>query len=507
MLASAETIKIVAETLRYWQDRTGKELQIVLDPVMVATSGAQLLEPSAVHNLRTLILPMTTVLTPNIPEAALLLRDANIKCDSPTTLNDLKSLAKQLHSLGPKHVLLKGGHMPLTKSYTKATTDAEKYVTVDILYPSRPNATVEEAFMIIEQPYLDIKNTHGTGCTLASALAANLAHASFLPAHSRPPLSDNARKAISFVTHGISSSTSLQSTLHNTGPGPINHFHSLLTSAFPLGHFIPYLLSHPKIAPVWERYISHPFATAMGNGTLPLSTFKKYLIQDYLYLTHFARTYALAAYKSTNITQISRCAEIVLHIQTEMNLHLSYCAEFGISKEEIEATPESLVCTAYSRYVLDVGNSGDVLGLYVALAPCLIGYGIVAERLSKQLGLDLDTNDERHGHDGETGEMETMTAQQEGGKVHERVAAQGHAQNERSKRGNPYIKWIQNYISPDYIEAVTKGRATIEDEIIRQGGLGRERVEELVEIFRRATEMEVGFWEVDGHGSNHGAKA
>jgi hydroxymethylpyrimidine kinase/phosphomethylpyrimidine kinase len=347
---------------------------------MVATSGAQLLPGDAVSRLRSELLHMTTVLTPNIPEATLLLRDADIQYRTPSSLKDLKALAKTLHSLGPKHILLKGGHMPLTKAYKKATTDDEKAITVDILYPSAPNDTESsDAFTIVESKYLTIPNTHGTGCSLASALAANIA---FSPP---PTLSTAVRSAVNYVSHGILTSPQLQSSLHNHGPGPINHFHSLLSSPFPLGHFVDYLLSHPSITPVWKRFIHHSFTYALGSGTLPIQRFKNYLIQDYLYLTHFARTYALAGYKSNNISNIARSAEMILHIQTEMEMHLEYCAEFGIRKEEIEQTRESVVGTAYSRYVFDVGMRGDVLGLYVALAPCLIGYGVVAERLARNV--------------------------------------------------------------------------------------------------------------------------
>ncbi len=458
---------------------------------MVATSGAQLLAGDAVRNLRELLLPMTTVLTPNIPEATLLLRDADIQYRSPSTLEDLKTISKQLHGLGPKHILLKGGHMPLTKDYKKSRTEDEKAITVDILYPSVSGGDECE---VIESQYLTIPNTHGTGCSLASALAANLASACTMSITTSDPnshhsthanqqsLVDSVRNAITYVSNGILTSTTLQSSLHNSGPGPINHLHSLVYSPFPLGHFIDYLLAHKRIAPIWDKYTHHPFTTALGNATLPLSTFKKYLVQDYLYLTHFARTYALASYKSTDMQQIASSVSIVVHIQKEMEMHLAYCEEmFGMKKAEIEAAPESQACTAYSRYVLDVGMRGDVLGLYVALAPCLIGYGVVAERLAAMARL----SEEQNGGDGEGGN----------GGEEKQVA------NKVRREGNRYWKWVENYTAEDYREAVVKGKQVIEDEVVRLGGLGKGRAEELVEIFRRATEMEIAFWDIDDYGS------
>lgn len=423
---------------------------------MIATSGAQLLPGDAVRKLRELLLPMTTVLTPNIPEATLLLRDADIEHRTPSNLDDLKVIAKKLQSLGPKQVLLKGGHMPLTKAYTKAQNDEEKEVTIDILYSGilsaqhTPNAKGE--FNVIESTHLKIPNTHGTGCSLASALAANISLAAVNPPHQSLPHS--VRSAIKYVQNGILTSATLQTTLHSHGSGPINHFHSTLHSPFPLNHFIDYLLNHPRITSAWHRFTHHPFPLAMANNTLPRSKFKTYLIQDYHYLVHFARTYALAAYKSRTIASISACASIINGIETEMSLHLDYCLDtFNLTKDAIEAVPESAACTAYARYILDVGHAGDLLTLYIALAPCLIGYYTVASHLA---------------HD---------------------------PQYVRRKEGNLYWRWIENYVSESYTQNVRTGRELIEAEVVRLGGFGAGKCEELVEVFLRCTELECGFWD------------
>lgn len=71
------------------------------------------------------------------------------------------------------------------------------------------------------------------------------------------------------------------------------------------GRFIDYLLSRPDVAPVWHKFVYHPFVLAMGSGKLPLESFKNYLIQDYLYLVHFARANALASYKANSIEDIA----------------------------------------------------------------------------------------------------------------------------------------------------------------------------------------------------------
>ncbi|KAK5324225.1 trifunctional hydroxymethylpyrimidine kinase/phosphomethylpyrimidine kinase/thiaminase [Exophiala xenobiotica] len=422
--------------------------------VMVSTSGHQLLPGDAIRNLRDKLLPITTLLTPNIPEATLLLRDADIQYKSPSSLEDLKSLAKMVHQLGPRAVLVKGGHMPLTKTYTKAVSDDEKLLTVDVLYDGSD-------YTIIESKYLRSRNTHGTGCSLASAIAANLAiqkstSTSTTSSSSLPLLSISLSTATRLAVHYVSAGIETAYEDMGSGSGPINHFHNVQTLPFSRGHFIEYLLSHPSVQRVWHAYTHHAFAEGMARGTLSEGLFKNYLVQDYLYLTHFARTHALAAYKSHNMTTLSASADIILHIRREMDLHLSYCADFGITKDDLEhpSLRESMACVAYSRYVLDVGHSEDWLAIQMALAPCLLGYGETARRLYAD------------------------------------------PQSKTTEQGNKYWRWVENYVADDYTEAVRVGRDLIEQHITKQSP---SRIEELVNIFVRATEMEVRFWDFDAH--------
>ena len=143
MLANAEVIHAVADALEFHAPPC-----IVLDPVMVATSGAKLLEDDALHALRTRLLPMATVLTPNIPEAELLL---NKHIENSCAANDA---ARRLLVLGTRAVLLKGAHLDegniVVDRYLDATLDAD-----------------------FQHDRLPLEG-HGTGCTLASAVAANL---------------------------------------------------------------------------------------------------------------------------------------------------------------------------------------------------------------------------------------------------------------------------------------------------------------------------------------------
>ncbi|SPO02903.1 probable thiamin biosynthesis protein thi-4 [Cephalotrichum gorgonifer] len=431
MLGSGETAAAVAKTLV-----AKGAINVVVDPVMVSTSGGELLPGGAVNALCSLLLPHATVLTPNIPEAHLLdkLAEGSDPLHEIKNVTDLEKMAARIQSLGPKWVLLKGGHMPLTDDLTVAEAGKpgrEPTTVVDILYG-------EGRFIRIQSPYQVSRNTHGTGCTLASAIASNLSRGMDVPSA--------VHAGCRYIQPAISTAPGF-----GKGHGPLNHFHSSFRLPFSRGYFIEYLLSRPDVKPVWHEFVHHPFVMAMGNGKLPLESFKGYIIQDYLYLIHFARAHALAAYKATNSGNIIRSNEIVTHIFREIKLHIEYCKSFGISIDEIESTPEMQACTAYTRFLLDIGHSQDLLALQVALAPCTLGYGDVAKMLFH------------------------------------------HPDTKRSDEGNTYWAWIENYVADDYTEAVRLASEQLETEVGRQTP---ERIEELVKIFIHGTKLEIGFWEM-----------
>ncbi|MCM2563690.1 bifunctional hydroxymethylpyrimidine kinase/phosphomethylpyrimidine kinase [Lutimaribacter sp. EGI FJ00015] len=185
MLGSAEITGAVAGAL------VGRDVPVVLDPVMVAKGGDRLLAADAVAALRDRLLPIATILTPNLPEAADLL-------DEPEAENrdDMQRQAKALLALGPRAVLLKGGHLAGGHS-------------PDLLL------TAHGADWL-ESPRIDTRNTHGTGCTLSSALATQLAHKGDpLPA---------ARAAKEYIHAAIAAADGLQV---GGGHGPVDHFHAL----------------------------------------------------------------------------------------------------------------------------------------------------------------------------------------------------------------------------------------------------------------------------------------
>jgi hydroxymethylpyrimidine/phosphomethylpyrimidine kinase len=182
MLANAAIVRALAALL---ERRPVPNL--VVDPVMVATSGDLLLEPDAVEAVRRLLLPRAAVITPNRPEAEALL-DRRV-----ASAADAAEAARALAALGPKAVLLKGGHPP----------DGRPRESTDILFDG-------ERVHELTLPWVDTRHTHGTGCTLSAALAAGLGRGW--------PLLEAARRAKRFVWDGLAHGFPL-----GGGRGPVNH--------------------------------------------------------------------------------------------------------------------------------------------------------------------------------------------------------------------------------------------------------------------------------------------
>ncbi len=190
MLQDAEIIRAVAERLRAHAVE-----RIVLDPVMVAKSGDRLLREDAVAALREELLPMATVLTPNLPEAEILAAIGSIE-GRP----GMERAAGRLHDLGPAAVLVKGGH-------GEGATSADCLV-----YRDPDGATRSEWF---EAERIATPNTHGTGCTLSSAIAAHLARGLGIEAA--------VREAKGYLTAAIAAGARLAI---GHGHGPVDHFHA-----------------------------------------------------------------------------------------------------------------------------------------------------------------------------------------------------------------------------------------------------------------------------------------
>lgn len=194
MVSRSESIAAIADALI----RRGAE-SVVVDPVMIATSGARLLAEDAIETLRARLLPLALVLTPNLPEAAELLGEAEARTEQA-----MEAQGRALLALGPRAVLMKGGHGDGSES-------------VDLLV--RSNADT----IRLPAPRVATCNTHGTGCTLSSAVAAGLALGK--------PLETAARDAKAYVAAAIAAANDLEI---GRGHGPVHHFHSWWTRVAPM---------------------------------------------------------------------------------------------------------------------------------------------------------------------------------------------------------------------------------------------------------------------------------
>lgn len=139
----------------------------------------------------------------------------------------------------------------------------------------------------------------------------------------------------------------------------------------------------------WRAYTRHRFVEGMRHGTLPQPAYLHYLVQDYVYLIHFSRAWALAVVKAETRAEMRTAAATVDKlINSELRLHVETCAAHGINEDALFNAVEEPENLAYTRYVLDAGFSGDFLDLMAALAPCVLGYGEIGMRLRDNAAAD-----------------------------------------------------------------------------------------------------------------------
>lgn len=202
----------------------------------------------------------------------------------------------------------------------------------------------------------------------------------------------------------------------------------------------------------WGDYTRHAFVEGLKDGSLPRDAFLHYLRQDYVFLIHFSRAWALAVVKSeTHAEMMTAVGTVNALVVEEMQLHIRICEEAGIPQEQLFATKERAENLAYTRFVLEAGYSGDLLDLLAALAPCVMGYGEIGARLS----------------------------------------AEAHA--------DTYADWIGTYAGEDYQNACKAVGEMLEAALIRRLGEDYQaspRWERLCNTFRTATELEVEFWQM-----------
>jgi thiaminase/transcriptional activator TenA len=203
--------------------------------------------------------------------------------------------------------------------------------------------------------------------------------------------------------------------------------------------------------PVWHAYTRHEFVRRLAAGDLPEAAFRRYLVQDYLFLLHFARAWGLAVYKSETLAEMRRAQALVAAtLDIEIGLHVDYCRGWGLTEAAMAAEPEALETVAYTRFVLDRGLAGDRLDLEVALAPCIVGYAEIAG---------------------------------------ERMADAG-----TRRAGNPYGEWLDMYAGAEYQSLAHNAAAALDEQYARRGGEGR--FPSLAATFAAATRLEADFWQM-----------
>jgi len=209
----------------------------------------------------------------------------------------------------------------------------------------------------------------------------------------------------------------------------------------------------------WRAYTEHAFLDQLAKGTLPAACFRHYLIQDYLFLAQYTRAFALAVYKSETLADMREAAGAVdALLNTEMKLHVDYCAKWGLTEEDMLATPEDPANLNYTRYVLDTGMAGDQLDLLVALAPCSCGYGEIGARLLADPNTILE--------------------------------------------GNPYRDWIEMYGGEEFQEVSRAAMHYIDRVAARRIGddpAQSARWPQLTGVFTKAVQLEAAFWQMGLH--------
>jgi len=201
----------------------------------------------------------------------------------------------------------------------------------------------------------------------------------------------------------------------------------------------------------WQRYIDHEFVRALARGDLPEARFRHYLQQDYVFLRHFARAWALAAFKADTLADMRAASEVLDGLLNhEMQLHVELCGRWGIDAATLERTPEARANMAYTRYVIERGLAGDLLELLVALAPCVLGYAEIGTRRRQEAAAEL--------------------------------------------AGHPYREWLETYAGEEF-QQLAAGVAAQMDRLAAQR-MPEARFPQLAETFAAATRLEIGFWDM-----------
>ncbi|MFF2246860.1 bifunctional hydroxymethylpyrimidine kinase/phosphomethylpyrimidine kinase [Arthrobacter sp. NPDC058130] len=431
----------VIDAVRIWLEKV-RPVVVVLDPVMVATSGDRLLQESAEAALQAL-LPLADLITPNLAELGILLKE-------PVAVDWAEALAqgKRLAALTGTTVLVKGGHLE-GGAVDAAGAGNDANANADAGCPDalvNTGGLLGQETVVVPGERIATRNSHGTGCSLSSAMATVQARVGDWEAALREvkPWLLGALREASVLDVG-------------TGNGPVHHFHHVGSGH--VGHG-PASHSTDSHAPAEGEFAAALYAGAagdldaiyaldfirgLGDGTLPEHEFAYYLAQDAIYLNGYARVLArAAAIAPTEAEQLfwARSAQTCLEVESE--LHRSW-----LSTRPTAATLGP-VTKSYVDHLLAASVSGSYGVLVAAALPCFWLYAEV------------------------------------GSTLHREFLAGG------APAGHPYADWLRTYADEDFA-AATRQAIAYTDTAARQAS-GSER-EAMALAFRQSSRYEVDFFD------------
>ena len=399
----------VVHEVRTWLEEV-RPAVVVVDPVMVATSGDRLLRESAEAALRTL-LPLADLITPNLPELAMLLGEPEAG-DWASALDQGKRLAAECGTT----VLVKGGHLAGTEC-PDALINTSGLLRQDVIEVAGPRvATV---------------NSHGTGCSLSSALATVQARTGDWEA--------SLREVKPWLLQALTTADLLEV---GSGSGPINHFHHLSDTLRP-GDFAARLWQ--EATPELEAIYGLTFIQGLQSGALPESGFNYYLAQDAIYLNGYSRVLArAAALAPTEEEQLfwARSSQQCLEVESE--LHRNWLSTRQAS------TRTGPVTKSYVDHLVASSAAGSYAVLLAAILPCYWLYAEVGQEL------------------------------------HAAYVAAGASSD------HPYAEWLKTYADEDFA-AATRKAIDFTDAAARMAS-GAER-DAMVEAFGQSCRYETAFFD------------
>ena len=196
----------------------------------------------------------------------------------------------------------------------------------------------------------------------------------------------------------------------------------------------------------WSEYTNHKFLIDLVNSELPNKNFKKYLIQDYIFLQQFLKILALSVYKSTSFEEINRSVNFIKGIDDEIRLHINYCKKWKIPLKSLNNIKVEKANSSYTDHVLDIGKNGNNLDIFSCLSPCIIGYGEIAYNLTKI----------------------------------------------KNWKKSKYSSWIKMYASREY-QQVAKDNINYLDHLLKKNKNINEA--KLIKNFKKSTILERNFWQ------------